>query len=114
MTQANQAGATVCVPDGTYLMTVVMENFPDAKYAKCSSPKECLDWLKGEQCVLYADDELMLRYRQSVDPTLEVTREQFNTQYLVWPMTYALPPVHTLLIKKWLYSAVSNACASCP
>lgn len=109
LTQANQAGATVCVPDGTYLMQVVMAKFPEAKYAQCGSSQECLDWLKEERCDLYADDELMLQYRQSIDPTLEVTREQFNTQYLVWPMSTDLPPVETLLIKKWMYAAVSNA-----
>lgn len=109
LTQAAQAGATVCVPDGTYLMTVVMAKFPKANYLKCDMGVDCLDLLKSEQCVLYVNDELLLRAEQAEDPTLEVTREQFNTQYLVWPMSYNLPPVVSLLFKKWMYAAVSNA-----
>ena len=110
LTQAAQAGATVCVPEGTYLMTVVMDKFSQANYLPClMETTDCLDKLKREECVLYVNDELLLRALQSDDPTLEVTREQFNTQYLVWPMAYRLPPIERLMFQKWMYAAVSNA-----
>lgn len=76
LTQASADQATVCVPDGTYLQTVVMAKFPKAEYIKCETQDQCIDWLKQEKCVLYAQDELILRYYQSQDPSLEVTREQ--------------------------------------
>jgi ABC-type amino acid transport substrate-binding protein len=109
LTEASRAKATICVPDGTYLMTVVMEKFPDAEYNKCVSAEECYAALKAEKCVLYVDDELLLKYNAAMDPSLEVTREQFNTQYLVWPMRYDLPPAVSMLMKKWMYKAVANA-----
>ena len=108
LTQADQDGATVCVPDGTYLMTVVMSNFPNANYLKCSTQQDCIDELKNEKCVLYAEDELQLRYRAVQDNTLKVTREQLNTQYLVWPMSYRLDPVVSMLLKRWVYAAVTS------
>lgn len=108
--QADAAGATVCVPDGTYLMTVVMSKFPNANYYKCSSSDDCFDKLTAGECVLYADDELLLRYRASLDDgRLEVTREQFNTQYIVWPMRRDLPEMVSVYMKRWMYAAVANA-----
>ena len=56
-----------------------------------------------------ADDELILRSIQVNDPSLEVTREQFNTQYLVWPIREDLDPTTLRLLKKWMYAAISNA-----
>lgn len=109
LTQASNAGATVCVPDGTYLMDVVMNKFPGAEYLRCPSFDDCVQSLKDGECVLYADDELLLRYRASHDASLEVTREQFNTQYLVWPLRHDLDPVVALYLKKWMYAAVANA-----
>ncbi|CAB9501374.1 acid type B receptor subunit 2 [Seminavis robusta] len=109
LTQAEQAKATVCVPDGTYLMKVVMAKHPGAEYIKCPSPEACLEALKAEECCLYADDELLLRYRAALDPSLEVTRESFNSQFLVWPMSNDLSPIVSKLFKKWVYAAVANA-----
>ena len=110
LAQADAAGATVCVPDGTYLMDVVMGKFPNANYYKCLSHDDCIEQLRNETCVLYADDELLLRYRASQDDGhLEVTREQFNTQYIVWPMRRDLPEIVSTYVKRWMYAAVANA-----
>lgn len=53
--------------------------------------------------------ELALRYRALNDYSLELTREQFNTQYIVWPISEKLNPQHSRLLKKWMYKAVANA-----
>lgn len=109
LTQAAAARATVCVPEGTYLMDVVMRKFPKASYLHCATADICVELLKAKDCVLYVDDELLLRHRASKDVSLEVTREQFNTQYLVWPMRYDLPDLVSTYMKKWIYTAVANA-----
>ncbi|KAL7534384.1 hypothetical protein ACHAXR_005838 [Thalassiosira sp. AJA248-18] len=110
LTQLQSAeGGTACVPEGTYLRTVVMEKFPKANYLDCPSPADCVSYLKEGKCMLYADDELMLRYRALNDPSLEVTGEQFNTQYIVWSINYALATEKSRLLKKWMYASVANA-----
>ena len=109
LAQADQAGVAVCLLAGTYLMTVVKSKFSNAHYLECTSFEECLTFLQEGRCVLFADDELMLRYRASQDPTLAVTREQFNTQYMVWPLRRDLPEVVSTYLKKWMYAAVANA-----
>ena len=91
-------------------MSLVMNTYPDANYLKCPNQDECITLLKGNQCVLYPDDELQLIYRELLDPlSIEMTRERFNTQYIAWPMSYALDDVTRLLMKRWIYAAVSNA-----
>ena len=106
--QSSETG-TACVPEGTYLRSVVMAKFPTANYIDCPSPLDCISYLKQNKCQLYADDELMLKYRALNDPTLEVTGEQFNTQYIVWPIRYDLDSEKSRLLKKWMYASVANA-----
>jgi len=86
-----------------------MAKFPTANYIDCPSPLDCISYLKQNKCQLYADDELMLKYRALNDPTLEVTGEQFNTQYIVWPIRYDLDIEKSRLLKKWMYASVANA-----
>ena len=109
LAQADQERVAVCVLAGTYLMTVVQGKFPNAQYLECTSADECVSSLKAGHCVLYVDDELALRYRASADPALAVTREQFNTQYVVWPLRRDLPNLVSTYLKKWMYAAVANA-----
>lgn len=106
--QSSEDG-TACVPEGTYLRTVVMNKFPKANYLDCLSPLDCVSYLKEGRCQLYADDELMLKYRALNDPVLEVTGEKFNTQYIVWPIKYSLATEKSRLLKKWMYASVANA-----
>ncbi|CAB9530803.1 acid type B receptor subunit 2 [Seminavis robusta] len=106
--EALQAQVPVCVPAGTYLRTVVYNRHPGMHFLDCPSQDECFQALKDEKCVLYAEDELLIRYRASSDRTLELTRESFNTQYMVWPIHDRLPPMVARLMKKWVYRAVGN------
>jgi hypothetical protein len=109
LSEASKAGASVCLPGGTYIMEVVQAKWPDGVYILCEGQDDCQAKLKGEECVLYVEDELQLHYRAAVDPSLKVTGETFNTQYLVWAMKDALDPSIRILLKKWMYSAVANA-----
>jgi len=109
LTQLQAGGGTACVPEGTYLREVVMNKFPRANYSDCPSPNECVQRLRDGVCSLYVDDELALRYRALNDRSLEVTGEQFNTQYIVWPISYNMDREKSLLLKKWMYTSVSNA-----
>eukprot|EP00566_Odontella_aurita_P007167 CAMPEP_0113567734 /NCGR_PEP_ID=MMETSP0015_2-20120614/23442_1 /TAXON_ID=2838 /ORGANISM="Odontella" /LENGTH=737 /DNA_ID=CAMNT_0000470165 /DNA_START=104 /DNA_END=2317 /DNA_ORIENTATION=+ /assembly_acc=CAM_ASM_000160 len=109
MMQLEAAEDTACVPDGTYLMNVVMEKYPRASYYKCPSPLDCIEKLKSGTCALYVDDELQLRYRAMEDLDVEVGRDDFNTQYIVWPMSYNIGYNMSQAMKKWMYSAVANA-----
>ena len=109
MAQLEGAGGTACVPEGAYLYTVAMKRFPKAHYYQCPDPLDCIAKLKSSDCQLYVDDELLLRYRALSDPTVEVNRDSFNTQYLVYPMRYDLDPTASLLMKRWMYAAIANA-----
>lgn len=109
LSQLQGAEGTACVPAGAYLSTVVKGKFPSLNYIDCPSPDECTEYLRRRECGLYIDDELALKYRALLDPSLEVTGETFNTQYVVWPMSYNLDFNKRLMLKKWMYSAVSNA-----
>ena len=107
MTQASNAGATVCLKDGTFYAGVVKAKFPEAQYHFCFSQDDCLEALKNEDCVLYASDELQLRHRAAFDSTLQVTPESFNTQYIVWAIKDNTPNVR--YFEKWIYDAVTNS-----
>jgi ABC-type amino acid transport substrate-binding protein len=110
LAQAEEVGASVCVPKGTYLSKVVQNKFPGAQYIHCDqSQNECILMLKNESCVLYANDEMLLDYIVQQDPTLKLTGESFNAQYLVWPMKANLDQKVSKLLKKWIYDAVQNA-----
>lgn len=107
--EAEEARATVCVPKGTFMERFAWEKFPRGNYIGCEPNNgECVRWLKAENCALFVYDELILHYIASQDYTLEVTRETFNTQYMIWPMKESLPSVTTRLMKKWIYQAVQN------
>lgn len=109
LNQASAVGATVCLKDGTFYAGVVKAKFPKVDFKLCPSQRTCLNSLKAEECVLYASDELQLRYMAAWDSSLEVTREQVNTQYIVWPMSFDLDPIVSLLMSRWVFAAVTNA-----
>lgn len=81
--EAEDAGAPICVKDGTFFATVVKAKFPKGVFVGCPTLEECIATLKRGDCVLSAEDELMSRYSMAWDVSIEVTREQFNTQYKV-------------------------------
>ncbi|CAB9519450.1 acid type B receptor subunit 2 [Seminavis robusta] len=111
--QADQLRAPVCLLSGAYNMDVARQKFPNLNYLECGGYpdfyNDCIARLKKRECSLFVDDELLLRYHASNDPTLEVTNEQFNFLYLHWPMRYDLEPVVSFLLKKWVFHAIVNA-----
>ena len=109
LTQASVSGATVCLKGGTFYAGVVKGKFPKVDFLMCPSQEDCLNSLKAEECVLYASDELELRYAVAWDASLEVTREHVNTQYIVWPLSFDLDPIVSILMKRWVFAAVTNA-----
>jgi ABC-type amino acid transport substrate-binding protein len=109
LSQVSDARASVCLKDGTFYSGLVREKFPNATYVGCPGTEECIAALKNESCVLYVMDELGLRYAAAWDPTLQVTPEQFNTQYIVWPLSYNLPVATRMLMDKWIRDAITNA-----
>lgn len=104
--EAEAAKASVCVPKLSYLGQLVEQHIPGTIVINCDgSEQECVRALKNGTCALFADDALLLHFRASKDPTLEVTREQFRSQYLVWPMKHGLEPMVSMLMKRWMYEA---------
>ena len=106
--EVEEDGATVCIKEGTFYANLVKTLYPRATYHMCPDVDSCLDALKTEQCVLSADDELQIRYRVARDPTLDITRESFNTQYIVWAIRHDLPTSHVQLFEKWMWAANMN------
>lgn len=109
LSEASASGATVCLKGGTFYAGVVKGKYPQVDFLMCPSQEDCLKSLKAEECVLYASDELQLRYVAAWDSSLEVTREQVNTQYIVWPLSFDLDPIVSILMKRWVFAAVTNA-----
>jgi Bacterial extracellular solute-binding proteins, family 3/7 transmembrane sweet-taste receptor of 3 GCPR len=109
LAQAEEDMATVCLKNGTFYATLVKAKFPKINYFMCPALDECLNELKNETCVLYADDELQLRFKTAWDPSLEMTPETFNTQYIVWPTSFNLDPIVSILLNRWVLKAVTNA-----
>jgi Bacterial extracellular solute-binding proteins, family 3 len=104
--EAEAARAPVCVPKLSFLGEQVFRHIPDTVVHFCDgSGDECVDLLKNETCALFADDALLLHYRASQDPTLQVTREKFRSQYLIYPKKQSLDPEVSRLINKWIYAA---------
>jgi len=109
MEQLEVVGGTACVLNGSYIETVVRGKYPFANYLECDGTQKCIEHLKLDDCSLYFDDELPLRYAILEEPNLEINRNYFNTQYLVWPMSYRIPADVSQMVKKWMYMAVTNA-----
>lgn len=110
LTQAEQAGALVCVPDDSYLAQFIANKFPGAYYLGCSiETGECLRLLKEGECVLFAEDELTLHYYARDDPELEVTRDRINTQYISSPLKENLPFKTLKLLKTWFYLLIQTS-----
>ena len=109
LSEASRANATICVVYDSYMDGVAMERYPDATYFKCTNQDDCVDRLKASECALFVDDELQLRYRAVADPSLVVTQENFNSQFIAWPLRYNLEPTTAKLLKRWMYAAKSNA-----
>jgi ABC-type amino acid transport substrate-binding protein len=83
-TAANDARGKVCVPQGTLLPDLIEQKYPNVDRVLCATPPFCIDSTKTGDCDLYADDELLLRYRASQDDTLVLSNEGFGTQYISW------------------------------
>ena len=107
--EAEAARARVCVPGLSFLGELVWNHIPEAEILFCdSSGSECVDLLKSGACSMFSDDALLLHYIASQDATLEVTRERFRSQYMVWPMKKSLEAETSTLINKWMYAASNN------
>lgn len=109
LSDANKYVSTVCLVKGAYLAVVVTTKFPNVKVHLCQDQAECIKDLKAEKCVLYPDDELQLTYLTVNDQSIQITRERFNTQYLVWVWSLKLPEIVRWGMKRWIYAAIQNA-----
>lgn len=108
LTQANQVGGTICGQSGSFTMRIVQRKYPNAEYIMCPTQAECYEHLRAGRCSHLTRDKLSLKGKAFEDPNFEVTAEEFNTYYLVWPMKYDLPPVVSYLMKRWIHTAVRN------
>lgn len=110
LSEAAAAGATVCVRKGTRSSQVVIDKFQSegAYFLQCYTDAECYQHLRYGRCVLYSRDELVLINKGNEDPSFEITKERFNTQYFVWPMRYDLDPSVSYLLKRWVQQAIEE------
>jgi len=112
MEQASAQGLPVCVVAETSIAPLTFAKFPNAKYIQCPNQQTCIDHLKAGNCVLYVDDRLQLRYRAVSDPTLVVSSETFNPQYVSWIMNerklQQQHPMAMRLFQRWIIAAHQN------
>jgi len=109
LTETVKANAKVCIAENTLTWIVALQKFPDLNIYGCEHQSACINDLKAGHCVLYVEDELQLMYRAMNDMSLTVNREQFFTQYLVWPISSKIDPEISYLLKRWLYGAMGKA-----
>merc|ERR1712238_305977 len=73
LVQLEAGGGTVCLPIGTMVEEVVQARIPDATVNLCSGGASgCIASMKANNCSMYVEDELQLRYRAIQDTTLEL------------------------------------------
>jgi len=109
LTESINLNAKVCVPVDTLIWKITEKKYPDLNIYGCPHQSACIEDLKAGNCVLYIEDELQLMYRATDDLSLTVTREQFFTQYIVWPISSSLDTQTTKLLKNWVYVTISEA-----
>ena len=95
----------VCLLKESHYDDQTVERFPGIHVEWCFNHTQCISLLKNEHCVLFVEDELQLRYMSVHDADLEVTREHFDEQYIVWPLRHSLDPLWQQLIIRWIYEA---------
>lgn len=95
----------VCLLDESHFDDQAVERFPGLVVLRCFTHSECLEWLKSDECALFVEDELQLRYLAVEDAELIVTRQTFDDQFIVWPLNARLDPLLQQLIIRWIYQA---------
>lgn len=107
LSEASKGRATVCLLVDTVVPDIIRPKYPNLNTVECSLAG-CIEKLKSEECALYVSDELQLFYASKLDPSLEVTREQFATQYINWAWRHALDPAVKFYMKNWMYRAIEE------
>ncbi|CAB9510064.1 acid type B receptor subunit 2 [Seminavis robusta] len=96
----------VCVLRESFYDEQALEQYPGMLSIKCNTHQECIKWLKDELCVLFVEDELQLKHLTVRDPEIEVTREKFGEQFVLWPFNKrVVPELHRDLFFQWMYQA---------
>ena len=133
LAEAEAKQEPVCLHNDSYYDGQTLLRYPQLKAFRCTSHGQCLQWLKAEECVLFVEDALQLKYLTVHDPELEVTREQYNEQCtccsvrvlvcillflfktymfdpilftdVLWPLNARLDDVTQNLLTTWIYQA---------
>jgi len=109
MSQASADRSTVCVLESTSTLRITKRKFPGVQILACPSQVECVEELKQGNCILYVEDSLQLKYLAQSDPSLIVSQESFNPQYIYWIMNErSLPASTRRQIEQWMYLATQN------
>ncbi|CAB9502374.1 acid type B receptor subunit 2 [Seminavis robusta] len=95
----------ICLLSDSFYDVQTLKRYPDMRYRSCPHHAQCLEWLKAEECVLFVEDELQLRHLTVKDPELEVTREKFNENFVLWPMNARLDPHLQRFLVTLIYQA---------
>ena len=93
----------VCLLYESHYDDQTIERYPGVNVTWCYNHTQCINYLKRELCALFVEDELQLRHMVVFDHELEVTREHFDEQYIVWPYNARLDPIYQQLFTRWIY-----------
>jgi ABC-type amino acid transport substrate-binding protein len=99
----------ICLLTESFYDKITLDKYPGMLHIRCDTHAECIKWLKEELCVLFVEDELQLRYATVKDPEIEITRETFSEQFVVWPFNKrVMPELHRELFFQWMYQAKAS------
>ncbi|CAB9512867.1 acid type B receptor subunit 2 [Seminavis robusta] len=110
LSDAERSGAEVCYPPASYVEYLLQEYMPTIQGVPCPSSDigECIDFLKGGNCAILANDQLLLEGYAKDDLSVDIIPENIQSQYFIWPLKQSLPPEVSWLLKKWMYEAGSK------
>jgi ABC-type amino acid transport substrate-binding protein len=99
----------ICLLKESFYDEITLDKYPGMLSIRCETHAECINWLKGERCVLFVEDELQLRYATVNDPEIEITRETFSEQFVLWPFNKrVMAELHRELFFQWMYQAKAS------
>ena len=104
--EAEAVREPICLLDNSFFDDETLKIYPNVLFLRCYDHQQCLQWLKAELCVLFVEDELQLKYLTVQDPEIEIVRERFQEQYVLWPMNrVTVEQLHRDLFMTWVYES---------
>jgi Bacterial extracellular solute-binding proteins, family 3 len=103
--QAQALQEPVCLLDNSHYNKIVMKKYPETNELQCFSHEDCVAHLKAEECALFVDDDLQLKYMVVQDIDLRMAPESIAKQDIAWPFHHDMATEKMQLLIRWILEA---------